>query len=81
VVTARERISYTSMNFSPAAGCSPTPPASDTSPDERSDSLCGWQCRGTEEEVIAQVQAHRLEVHGVAATREEILALAVEIPA
>ena len=43
--------------------------------------LCGWQCRGTEEEVIAQVQAHGLEVHGVAATREEILALAVEIPA
>jgi predicted small metal-binding protein len=43
--------------------------------------LCGWQCRGTEEEVIAQVQAHGLEVHGVAATREEILALAVEMPA
>jgi hypothetical protein len=43
--------------------------------------LCGWQCRGTEDEVIAQVQAHGLEVYGVAATREEILALAVEIPA
>jgi len=43
--------------------------------------LCGWQCRGTEEEIVAQVQAHGLEAHGVAATREEILALAVEIPA
>jgi hypothetical protein len=43
--------------------------------------LCGWQCRGTEEDVIAQVQAHGLEVQGVAATREEILTLAVEIPA
>ena len=43
--------------------------------------LCGWRCRGTEEEVIAQVQAHGLDVHGVAATREAILALAVEIPA
>jgi predicted small metal-binding protein len=43
--------------------------------------MCGWQCRGTEEEVITQVQAHGLEVHGVAATREEILALAVDVPA
>ncbi|HYJ60264.1 MAG TPA: DUF1059 domain-containing protein [Actinomycetota bacterium] len=43
--------------------------------------MCGWQCRGTEDEVIAQVQAHGVEVHGVAATREEILALAVDLPA
>jgi predicted small metal-binding protein len=43
--------------------------------------MCGWQCRGTEEEVIAQVQAHGVEVHGVAATREEILELAVDVPA
>jgi predicted small metal-binding protein len=41
--------------------------------------LCGWQRRGTEEEVIEQVQAHGREVHGTAATREEILALAVEV--
>jgi len=41
--------------------------------------MCGWQCRGTEEEVIAQVQAHGKEAHGVAATREEILAIAVEV--
>ncbi len=43
--------------------------------------LCGWKCRGTEDEVIAKVQAHGLEVHGVAATREEILALAVQVSA
>ncbi len=42
--------------------------------------MCGWQCRGTEDEVIDQVQAHGTEVHGVAATREEILALAVAVP-
>jgi predicted small metal-binding protein len=42
--------------------------------------MCGWQCRGTDEEVIEQVQAHGREVHGVAATEEEILALAVEVP-
>jgi len=43
--------------------------------------MCGWRCRGTEEEVITQVQAHGVEAHGVAATREEILALAVDVPA
>jgi predicted small metal-binding protein len=43
--------------------------------------LCGWQCRGSEEDIIAQVQAHGLEAHGVAATREEILALTVDISA
>ena len=43
--------------------------------------MCGWQCRGTEDEVIDQVQTHGVEVHGVAATREEILALAVDVPA
>jgi predicted small metal-binding protein len=42
--------------------------------------MCGWQCRGTDGEVIEQVQAHGREVHGVAATEEEILALAVEVP-
>lgn len=42
--------------------------------------LCGWQCRGTDDEVVEQVQAHGVEAHGVAATREEILAIAVAIP-
>lgn len=40
----------------------------------------GWQCRGTQDEVIAQVQTPGEEAHGVAATREEIVALAVDVP-
>ena len=43
--------------------------------------ICGWQCRGTEDEVIVQVQAHGREAHGIDSTREEILALAVDLPA
>ena len=43
--------------------------------------LCGWQCRGTEDEVVEQVQAHGREVHGVDSTRDEILAIAVEVAA
>jgi predicted small metal-binding protein len=41
--------------------------------------MCGRQCRGTEDEVVAQVQAHGREVHDVESTREEVLALAVEV--
>jgi predicted small metal-binding protein len=41
--------------------------------------MCGWQCRGTEDEVVAQVQQHGREAHGTEATRDEILALAVDI--
>jgi len=43
--------------------------------------LCGWQVRGTEDEVVAQVQAHGRDVHGIESTREEVLALAVNVPA
>ena len=42
--------------------------------------ICGWQCRGTEDEVIVQVQAHGREAHGIESTREEILAIAVDVP-
>lgn len=42
--------------------------------------ICGWRCRGTEEEVIRQVQAHGRDAHGVDSTVEEILALAVDVP-
>jgi len=42
--------------------------------------LCGWQCRGTEDEVVEQVIAHGREAHGVESTREEILAIAVDVP-
>jgi predicted small metal-binding protein len=42
--------------------------------------LCGWQCRGTEDEVVEQVQVHGREEHGIESTREEILAIAVDVP-
>jgi predicted small metal-binding protein len=42
--------------------------------------ICGWQCRGTEDEVVAQVMAHGREAHGIESTREDILAIAVEVP-
>jgi predicted small metal-binding protein len=42
--------------------------------------LCGWRCRGTEDEVVEQVIAHGREAHGVESSREEILAIAVDIP-
>lgn len=43
--------------------------------------ICGWSCRGTEDEVVAQVMAHGREAHAVESTRDEILAIAVEVPA
>ena len=42
--------------------------------------LCGWNVRGTEEEVIAQVIAHGRDAHGLETTRDEVLALAVDVP-
>ena len=42
--------------------------------------LCGWQVRGTEDEVVAQVIAHGRDAHGIESTREEVLALAVDVP-
>ena len=43
--------------------------------------ICGWQVRGTEDEVVAQVIAHGREAHGIESTREEVLALAIDVPA
>jgi len=42
--------------------------------------MCGWRCRGTEDEVVSQVQQHGRDTHGTEATRDEILALAVDVP-
>jgi predicted small metal-binding protein len=42
---------------------------------------CGWQCRGTWDEVVAQVQAHGREAHGVETTAEEIRAIARSVDA
>jgi predicted small metal-binding protein len=40
--------------------------------------MCGWRCRGTEDEVVEQVIAHGREAHQLETTREEVLALAVD---
>jgi hypothetical protein len=42
--------------------------------------ICGWQVRGTEDEVVAQVIAHGRDAHSIESTREEVLALAIDIP-
>jgi predicted small metal-binding protein len=41
--------------------------------------MCGWQTRGTADEVVAAIQQHGEEAHGNRPTREEILALAVDL--
>jgi hypothetical protein len=38
--------------------------------------FCGFQARGTEDEVVEQIQAHGLADHGQMSSRETILALA-----
>lgn len=39
---------------------------------------CGWRTRGTEEEVITQVQQHARDAHQSELTREQVLAQAVD---
>lgn len=41
--------------------------------------MCGWQTRGTEDEVVAAIQEHGEDVHGRRPSREEILALAIDL--
>jgi hypothetical protein len=41
--------------------------------------LCGWQTRGTEDEIVAAIQDHGEQAHGRRPTREEILALTVDL--
>lgn len=41
--------------------------------------MCGWRCRGTEDEIVELVIAHGREAHGLETTREEVLALAVDV--
>ncbi|MGH2572139.1 MAG: DUF1059 domain-containing protein [Actinomycetota bacterium] len=33
--------------------------------------MCGWQTRGTEDEIVAAIQEHGEQVHGRRPTREE----------
>jgi predicted small metal-binding protein len=35
---------------------------------------CGWTCRGSEDEVIAQVQEHGRTAHGIETTADEVRA-------
>lgn len=42
--------------------------------------MCGWRCRGTEDEIVTQVQAHGRDAHQIESTREEILAIAYDVP-
>jgi predicted small metal-binding protein len=39
---------------------------------------CGWEVRGSEDEVVAATEGHGRRVHNMIATRDEVLAMAVE---
>lgn len=39
--------------------------------------MCGFQARGSEDEVVDQIQAHGAADHGSVSTREQILAMAI----
>jgi hypothetical protein len=41
--------------------------------------MCGWQTRGTADEIVAAIQEHGEREHGYRPTRAEILALAVDL--
>jgi hypothetical protein len=42
--------------------------------------VCGWEMSGDPDEVVAATSEHGLRVHNMAATREQILAMAVAAP-
>ncbi|HEV8490603.1 MAG TPA: DUF1059 domain-containing protein [Candidatus Limnocylindrales bacterium] len=39
--------------------------------------VCGWEIVGAEDEVVDATQEHGRRVHNMAATREQVLAMAV----
>jgi len=39
--------------------------------------VCGWEARGTEDEVVPATQEHGRRVHNMEATRDEVLAMTV----
>lgn len=41
--------------------------------------MCGFQARGTEDEVVAQIQEHGLADHGQMSSREAIIEMAVPV--
>lgn len=44
----------------------------------RVECACGWEAVGDEEEVVAETTQHGVDVHNMAVTREQVLAMAVE---
>jgi predicted small metal-binding protein len=42
--------------------------------------MCGFQARGSEDEVVRALQEHGAADHGGASSREKLLASAVRIP-
>ena len=43
--------------------------------------VCGWEATGPTEDVVAATSYHGQRIHNMAATREQILAMAVVTPA
>jgi predicted small metal-binding protein len=41
--------------------------------------MCGYQARGTDEEIVRAIQDHAERAHGRRPSRDEILGLAVEL--
>jgi hypothetical protein len=39
--------------------------------------VCGWEIRGSEEEVVAATRGHGERLHNMTASRDQILAMAV----
>jgi len=48
-----------------------------TDPHVRVRCVCGWETAGPESSVVAATQEHGRELHNMAATREQVLAMAV----
>jgi predicted small metal-binding protein len=42
--------------------------------------VCGWEVRGSEEIVVAATQEHGRRLHNMAASRDEVLAMAMKDP-
>jgi predicted small metal-binding protein len=42
--------------------------------------VCGWEVRGTEEIVVPATQEHGRRLHNMAASRDEVLAMATKEP-
>jgi len=43
--------------------------------------VCGWETTGSTEDVVVATSEHGERIHNMAATREQILAMAVAAPA